>query len=202
MDETNWQRLWAIVESRRERLGMTRTYIQDQGGPSSEWVRKLRNGEGRPSLKQAGKFVSLDRALGWPEGTSWDFLTADRTGWSAERLAEEESALAGGEVRHLQPQPPRLVPLPPRETDEPSSQSTPSPLARAVINSVCDSTASGWLYYCDEHDTHGNADSREEAEWMADAHVSFYVDQEEGESDPCQVIVWSRKQGPANMLAE
>ena len=42
-------------------------------------------------------------------------------------------------------------------------------------NDTCKSTKAGWIWYCDEHDTHGNADSADEAEWIADSHTSFYV---------------------------
>lgn len=38
----------------------------------------------------------------------------------------------------------------------------------------CPTTIGGWIWYCDEHDTHGNADSEEEAEFMADAHVEYF----------------------------
>jgi hypothetical protein len=59
----------------------------------------------------------------------------------------------------------------------------------AFMESVCSDTAAGWLWYCDEHNTHGNADSEDEAEHMADAHVEFMV--YEGE-EPCDVLVWQR----------
>ncbi|HEX6516992.1 MAG TPA: hypothetical protein VF049_15610 [Nocardioidaceae bacterium] len=65
----------------------------------------------------------------------------------------------------------------------------PSPLNVAAMSSVCTDTISGWLWYCDEHDTHGNADSRLEAETMADAHSDFF-DEDGGER--CEVIVWQR----------
>ena len=40
--------------------------------------------------------------------------------------------------------------------------------------SACASTSNGWVWYCDEHDTHGNADSQEEAEFMADFHQEYF----------------------------
>lgn len=58
--------------------------------------------------------------------------------------------------------------------------------------SVCSDTINGWLWYCDEHDTHGNADSQEEAQHMADAHVDYHLELDEGEADPCDVMVWFR----------
>lgn len=44
----------------------------------------------------------------------------------------------------------------------------------------CASTVAGWVWYCDEHDTHGNADSKEEAEHVAAAHQNFSNDGDEG----------------------
>ena len=38
----------------------------------------------------------------------------------------------------------------------------------------CPTTIDGWVWYCDEHQTHGNADSEEEAEHMSEAHVEFF----------------------------
>jgi len=55
---------------------------------------------------------------------------------------------------------------------------------------ICSSTQAGWLWYCDEHDTHGNADTREEAETYASAHRDYFADEQDGE--PCPVIVWLR----------
>lgn len=74
-----------------------------------------------------------------------------------------------------------------------------------MIAGVCTDIASGWLWHCDEHDTHGNAGSRAEAEWLADAHVAFHDDLE-GSSDrnPCPIIVWSRRRRggrPINKVA-
>lgn len=44
-------------------------------------------------------------------------------------------------------------------------------------------TVAGWYWYCDVHDTHGNADSKAEAEFVSDAHrvyfQSFPVEYEE-----------------------
>lgn len=59
-----------------------------------------------------------------------------------------------------------------------------------AMDSVCSDTVNGWLWYCDEHDTQGNSDSQEEAEAMREAHIDFYLDDED--DDPCEVIVWCR----------
>lgn len=38
---------------------------------------------------------------------------------------------------------------------------------------MCKSTTGGWIWYCDACDTHGNADSPEEAKYMAEAHDRY-----------------------------
>lgn len=69
----------------------------------------------------------------------------------------------------------------------------PRPLHVSASEGVCPDTINGWLWYCDEHDTHGNADSEDEARHMADAHVDYSLELEEDEDpDPCEVIVWMR----------
>ena len=93
MSETTWQRLYRLVEARREHLGITRNGLKALGGPSSEWVRKLQHEQGRPSTKQAASLRALDTALNWPLGTSWGLLVDDRTGWSADILEDEEAQL-------------------------------------------------------------------------------------------------------------
>jgi hypothetical protein len=49
-------------------------------------------------------------------------------------------------------------------------------------------TVGGWVWYCDEHDTHGNADTEDEAEYLADAHREFCADPYDLEG--CEVTVW------------
>ena len=41
-----------------------------------------------------------------------------------------------------------------------------------MISNGC--TIAGWFWYCDLHDTHGNADSEDEAEFIAEAHLEFH----------------------------
>jgi hypothetical protein len=48
--------------------------------------------------------------------------------------------------------------------------------------------------YCHEHDTHGNADSEEEAQLCAEAHREFWMDQDE-DDEPCDVTYKSRAHG-------
>jgi hypothetical protein len=57
-----------------------------------------------------------------------------------------------------------------------------------MLGDICHETVNGWLWYCDEHDTHGNADSMAEAEHMADAHSEFWEDQ-----TTCVVAIWERR---------
>ncbi len=64
----------------------------------------------------------------------------------------------------------------------------PSVLFLSAAESVCRDTASGWLWYCDEHDTHGNANSEDEAELVGGAHSDYW---DEG-LDRCQVMIWQR----------
>ncbi len=70
----------------------------------------------------------------------------------------------------------------------------PPPLLHvSASETVCTATIAGWLWYCDEHDTHGNADSEDEARRMADAHGDYFLDLARGDDpDPCEIIVWMR----------
>jgi hypothetical protein len=45
-----------------------------------------------------------------------------------------------------------------------------------ITSGACESTIAGWVWYCDEHMTHGNADSAGEAEHIANAHSNWYAD--------------------------
>ena len=65
----------------------------------------------------------------------------------------------------------------------------PSPLDVVAMEAVCSESVNGWLWYCDQHDTHGNADSQAEVEHMAGAQVDFFL--EDGD-DPCAVMTWFR----------
>jgi hypothetical protein len=68
----------------------------------------------------------------------------------------------------------------------------PSWLEMMASRSVCPETVQGWIYYCDEHDTHGNADSEDEARHMASAHTAYFLDHDEGQADPCEVFIFAR----------
>lgn len=98
MNETSWQRLYRLIEARREQLGITRSGLNALGAPSSEWVRKLQNEEGRPRMKQAGALRSLDGALGWPSGTAWGLVNDDRSTWAPGLLEDEEHQLVYGDA--------------------------------------------------------------------------------------------------------
>lgn len=59
----------------------------------------------------------------------------------------------------------------------------------SVTESICSDTANGWLWYCDSHDSHGNADEEAEARHLADAHRRWHL---RSGSEPCPLIIWRR----------
>lgn len=65
--------------------------------------------------------------------------------------------------------------------------SSPSPRHIDAMASVCEDAVAGWLWYCDDHDTHGNADHEAEVQLVAQAHVSFHSQRED-----CDIVIWSR----------
>lgn len=70
----------------------------------------------------------------------------------------------------------------------------PSPLHVGAMESICGDTIAGFLYYCDEQDAHGNADSQSEAEHMATTHQEYLREHRamNGDDEPevCEVITW------------
>jgi len=88
-----WQRLHAIVEDRIDQLGLTRDAIRARGGPSSEWIRKLKEQEGKATIKQAASLLDLDAVLGWDAGTSRGLINDDRKGWTKAVLDDEANRL-------------------------------------------------------------------------------------------------------------
>lgn len=91
--ETAWERLYRLVELRRARLGLTLPGVQAVGGPSPKWVQKLRVTTGEPTPRMRLSMLDLDRALQWPEGTTWGLVSDDRSGWSQAILDDEEAQL-------------------------------------------------------------------------------------------------------------
>lgn len=91
--ETQWERLYRIVDARRTRLGFTLAGIQAIGGPSSKWIQRLRTTTGAPTSRMRRSMLDLDRALQWREGTTWGLVADDRSGWSKEVLEDEEEQL-------------------------------------------------------------------------------------------------------------
>ena len=65
----------------------------------------------------------------------------------------------------------------------------PSVLHVEAMGAVCRDTVEAWLWYCDFHDSHGNADTEEEANEVAYAHKLHHLDDE----DECDIIVWYRQ---------
>ena len=99
MNENAWQRLSRIVYARMDHLGMTQNDLTRLGGPSPAWVRKLKATTGHPSSRHTKSLRELSTALGWPADQARSLLVDDRTGWSADVLADEEAALVeGGEA--------------------------------------------------------------------------------------------------------
>lgn len=96
MNESQWERLYRLAEARRSQLGLARNGLQERGGPSTEWVRNLKERTGFPSPRMRASLDGLDRALEWTVGTSWSLVTEDRADWSPETLASEEHDLVRG----------------------------------------------------------------------------------------------------------
>lgn len=91
-------------------MGLGRNALQERGGPSSEWVRALKERTGLPTPRMRTKLDALDTALQWTVGTSWSLVMEDRRSWSPESLAAEEHDLVHGsgdpsteaELRHFE----------------------------------------------------------------------------------------------------
>ena len=97
MNESQWERLYRLVEARRSHLGLARNGLQERGGPSTELVRRLKDRQGTPSPRMRRSLDDLDKSLEWTVGTSWSLVTEDRDGWSRETLASEEHELVRGQ---------------------------------------------------------------------------------------------------------
>lgn len=63
---------------------------------------------------------------------------------------------------------------------------------------LCSDTVAGWIWYCDVHDAHGNADSRAEAKHVAHAHRQFHAEaanaaqEDQDDDEGCDIVVWMR----------
>lgn len=67
-----------------------------------------------------------------------------------------------------------------------------SALARGIHASTCPGTLSGWLWYCDVHDSHGNGDSEREVVAVARAHEDFHTETD-SEREGCAVYCFPRE---------
>jgi hypothetical protein len=67
-----------------------------------------------------------------------------------------------------------------------------------TVKAVAPCTDHGWVWYCDVHDTHGNADSEDEAEWVAVAHENFFDFAGGEEFEGCDWVV-ARLDRPSNV---
>jgi hypothetical protein len=63
------RRLAELIVSRRADLDLTQETISEKGGPSPETIRQYETGN-IPDQPQTRTLVGIDRALGWPEGSS------------------------------------------------------------------------------------------------------------------------------------
>ena len=43
-----------------------------------------------------------------------------------------------------------------------------------ITKKTCESTIAGWVWFCDSCVTHGNANSSDEAEYLAKSHAKYY----------------------------
>lgn len=91
--ETQWERLYRLVEQRRKILGLTLDGIQATGGPSPRWVQKLRTMTGEPTDRMRRPMRNLDAALHWPPDTTWGLVAHDRSRWADTLLDDEEGSL-------------------------------------------------------------------------------------------------------------
>lgn len=91
--ETPWERLRRLIDLRRTRLDLTLAGIDEIGGPSPKWVHKLTTLDGPPTPRMRASLQDLDRALQWPDGTSWGIVAEDRSTWDEAMLRDEDAAL-------------------------------------------------------------------------------------------------------------
>jgi len=57
-----------------------------------------------------------------------------------------------------------------------------------VVAAIATCTNHAWVWYCDVHDSHGNADSEDEAEYVASAHEGFF-DLTGEEFEGCDLVI-------------
>lgn len=67
-----------------------------------------------------------------------------------------------------------------------------------VVAAVAPCTDHAWVWYCDVHDTHGNADSEDEAEYVASAHEGFFDLVGGEEFEGCDLAI-ARLDRPSNV---
>lgn len=92
--ETQWERLFRIVERRRkEVIGISQEGLHLAGAPTPRTLQTYRTMTGEPSFRYRTPLRKLDLALGWPAGTCWSLVAEDRSSWSEEMLTDEEEQL-------------------------------------------------------------------------------------------------------------
>lgn len=83
------------------------------------------------------------------------------------------------------------MPLRPTGTVGGVDEQQPNPLPMVLINMLCPDNSARWFWHCDEHDVHGNADSEDEAHYVAAAHLEFCW--RDPNAKDCAVTVWQRR---------
>lgn len=91
--ESQWERLYRLIQQRRKILGLTLDGLQAVGGPSPKWVQNVQRQEGEPSDRMRRPMRKLDLALRWPVDTSWNLVSYDRSSWDEILLTDEEEQL-------------------------------------------------------------------------------------------------------------
>jgi len=93
-NETQWERLFRIVERRRkEVLGLSQEGLHIAGAPTPRTLQNMRTRTGEPTHRMRLPLRQLDAALGWRQDTSWGLVAEDRSGWSEAVLLDEEEQL-------------------------------------------------------------------------------------------------------------
>lgn len=75
-----------------------------------------------------------------------------------------------------------------RETGMTGDEDIIAKIYEGAAAGSCVSTRRGLVWYCDLHDTHGNADTQEEAEFVAAAHGRFFQMQDP-DDEPCDLYI-------------
>jgi hypothetical protein len=70
-----------------------------------------------------------------------------------------------------------------------------------IARDSCATTVNGWLWFCDSHVTHGNADTKDEAEFMGAMHEEYMRMRKDYECDGAIYVVFARDEGVIDELS-